>query len=67
MAKKTKWTLTGQVQSVTHGQKKDVAKIGKGEMVSTIAFDSGALADMAPGDGARIKIEVDPKLNFDED
>lgn len=67
MGKKIEWELTGQVQSVTHGQKKDIAKIGKGEMVSTIAFDSGALTHLEPGDKVEIRIRVNPKLEFPED
>ncbi len=67
MVKQTKWEVTGQVQSVELGQKKDKIKFGKGEMVSTICMDSDSASDLKHGEKVRVTIEVDPSLDFDSD
>ena len=66
MTAKDNYVFKAQVQSVTRGQKKDVVKVGKGEMVSTISLDAGEIEDLEPGEGVWIKIEIDPKLDFSD-
>jgi hypothetical protein len=66
MSKQTKWNVTGQVESVETGQKKDKVKFGKGEMRSTICMDAGESKDLVPGDKLRVTLEIDPTLDFGE-
>lgn len=67
MVKQTKWVITGQVESVEIGQKKDRIKFGKGEMKSTLCLDAGEATQMQPGEKVRVTVEIDPSLDFGED
>ena len=61
---KTKCEVTGQVKSVTTGQKQDTVKIGKDGGTSSIVMDSGDAKGLKINDKCRITVEIDPKLDF---
>lgn len=63
----TEWEITGQVESVEVGQKKDKVKIGKGEMKSTICMDAGESGRLKPGEKVRVKLTIDPTLDFGDE
>lgn len=63
----TKWEVTGQIDSVEVGQKKDKVKFGMGEGKSTLVMDAGESGRLTPGEKVRVTLEIDPTLDFGDE